>query len=102
MEILVAEDEALVRVRLLAQLKAWGLEPLACEDGDQAWEILQTPQSPKLALIDWMMPGADGPELCRRVRRLEHDRPPLRLDGLTGPLGQAGRRFVMCFIGLQG
>jgi two-component system cell cycle response regulator len=41
------------------------------EDGDLAWEMLQEADAPRLAVLDWMMPGVDGPELCRRVRGSE-------------------------------
>src|SRR4051812_29637418 len=46
----------------------WGYQPLLVRDGREAWEILQREDAPRLALLDWMMPGMDGPELCRRVR----------------------------------
>ncbi len=67
MKILIAEDDPTLRMTLKAILQKWGHEIIVAEDGNQAWKILQT-DSPKLAIFDWMMPGIEGVELCRRVR----------------------------------
>ena len=48
---------------------------LVTADGQAAWEALQLPDAPKLAILDWMMPGLDGPEICRRARDLQRDEP---------------------------
>lgn len=67
MKILVAEDDSASRMTLEAILKKWGHEILVAEDGNRAWNILQA-DNPKLAILDWMMPGMEGIELCRRIR----------------------------------
>ncbi len=69
MKILVAEDNDTVRVVLKAALSAWGHEVVECTDGTQAWQGLQGQDAPRLAILDWMMPGVDGPEICRRLRK---------------------------------
>ena len=50
-------------------LKSWGHDVIVACDGEQAWDCLQAESAPKLVLLDWMMAGVDGIELCRRVRR---------------------------------
>lgn len=72
MKILIAEDEALMRTRVEAQLKAWDFDVVSCADCQQAWDILSSEDSPRLALLDWMMPGADSVDLCRAIRELNH------------------------------
>jgi diguanylate cyclase (GGDEF)-like protein len=68
MRILVAEDD-LVTARLLrALLDSWGFEVVTVTDGISALAVLQTADAPRLAILDWMMPGLDGPEVCRRAR----------------------------------
>ncbi len=69
MKILIAEDNAFSRTLLKKALTKAGYDVLAAENGDGAWEILQQPDRPRLALIDWMMPGLSGIELCRRIRQ---------------------------------
>lgn len=76
MKILIAEDDLTSRNILLAALKQHGHEALATENGREAWEALQRPDAPKLAILDWVMPEMDGPEVVRRVRGLPTDRPP--------------------------
>ncbi len=72
--VLVAEDDAVFRRVLERQLKNWGYEAIVVQDGTEAWEILQQPNSPELLILDWMMPGIDGLELCRRIREKQEDR----------------------------
>jgi two-component system cell cycle response regulator len=68
MRILIAEDD-LVTARLLrALLDSWGFEVVTVTDGISALAVLQTPDAPRLAILDWMMPGLDGPDVCRRAR----------------------------------
>jgi diguanylate cyclase (GGDEF)-like protein len=67
--VLIAEDEAVSRVRLQALLTKWGYTVIVARDGLEAWDLLQRPDAPPLAVIDWMMPGLDGTELCRRIRQ---------------------------------
>jgi len=67
--ILIAEDDVVSRRLLQDQLRKAGHEILVTEDGQRAWEALQAPDAPRLALIDWMMPGIDGLELCRLARK---------------------------------
>jgi diguanylate cyclase (GGDEF)-like protein len=69
MKILVAEDNADFRFGLQHVLKGWGYEVVPVADGVGAWQRLQEPDGPKIALLDWLMPGLDGPEVCREVRR---------------------------------
>ena len=76
MKILIAEDDFTSRSILLAVLKKHGHEVLATENGRDAWDALQRPDAPSLAILDWMMPEMDGPEVVRRVRSLQTDRPP--------------------------
>lgn len=76
MKILIAEDDFTSRSILLAVLKKHGHEVLATENGMDAWDVLQRPDAPRLVILDWMMPGMAGPEVVRRVRGLQTDRPP--------------------------
>jgi len=69
MKVLVAEDSLLYQRLLLGCLGDWGFEPLPVKDGAHAWDVLQRPDSPKLALLGWVLPGIDGLELCRRLRK---------------------------------
>jgi sigma-B regulation protein RsbU (phosphoserine phosphatase) len=65
--ILVAEDEPVSRLMLARLLQSLDHEVLTADDGMSAWTLMQSAQ-PQLAIVDWLMPGLDGPELCRRVR----------------------------------
>lgn len=68
MRILIAEDD-LVSSRVLAiTLTNWGHDVVITDNGLEAWAVLQQGNAPRLAIIDWMMPGLDGPEICRRIR----------------------------------
>jgi len=69
MRILVADDNQISRRLLEAALRKWDYEVVVATDGNEAWEILSKPNAPRLAILDWMMPGLSGPELCRRVRQ---------------------------------
>ena len=68
MRILIAEDDAISRRLLQAALVKWGYEVIVTTNGDEAWQALQEPDAPSLAILDWLMPGQDGVELCRRAR----------------------------------
>jgi two-component system, cell cycle response regulator len=69
MRILIAEDDLVSRRLLEAKLVKWGYDVVSASDGDEAWMALKAPDAPRIAILDWMMPGADGVELCRRVRK---------------------------------
>lgn len=69
MKVLVADDEK-VSLRLLeSSLRRWGYDVVVAKDGLEASQVLLSPDSPKLAVLDWMMPGLDGIQLCQEVRR---------------------------------
>lgn len=68
MKVLIADDDIISRRILESSLKNNGYEVINAADGNEAWEILQKEESPRLAIIDWMMPGLDGIEICKRVR----------------------------------
>lgn len=68
LKILIAEDNPVSRRVLETNLIKWGHEVVCANDGTGAWDLLQASDAPTLAILDWMMPGIDGVELCRRVR----------------------------------
>ncbi len=68
MTILIAEDDPISRRLLETVLRKWGYDVVVAQDGEQAWRILEAAESPRLAIVDWMMPAMDGIEVCRRVR----------------------------------
>jgi two-component system cell cycle response regulator len=68
--VLVAEDDPVTRRILEVRLRNWNYEVVAVDSGFQAWEVIQANEAPELLLLDWMMPGIDGTELCRRTRAL--------------------------------
>ena len=68
MKILIAEDNPTFRRLLKETLTIWGYEVVVAENGLDALEILQSGDPPRLALLDWMMPGMVGVDVCRKVR----------------------------------
>lgn len=68
MRILIAEDSGPSRLALEKTLTNWGYEVIPCRDGNDAWKALQNEDAPRLAILDWMMPGFSGPEICRMLR----------------------------------
>ncbi len=82
MKILVAEDDVTSRFMIRTFLGKWGYEVISASDGEEAWTVLQEPEAPQMAILDWMMPGMDGISLCRKLR--EQKRPdPLYIILLT-------------------
>jgi phosphoserine phosphatase RsbU/P len=74
--VVIAEDDAVSRSILETLLRKWGYEVTTTLDGEAAWAALQEPDAPSLAILDIMMPGLDGLELCRRLRRKVSAIPP--------------------------
>jgi diguanylate cyclase (GGDEF)-like protein len=69
MRILIADDSLLSRRLLEETLRSWSFDVVSACDGAEAWDILSGPDAPSIAILDWMMPGYTGPELCRLVRQ---------------------------------
>lgn len=88
MRILIADDNNFYRRALQLTLEEWGYEVVAAANGMAAWDVLSGPTPPKLAVLDWMMPGLDGPEVCRRLRGL-HRNEPTYVILLTSKSGKA-------------
>ena len=68
MKILIAEDNMTTRRILETILVKWNYDVISACDGNEAWEKLQEKDPPKLIILDWMMPGINGVEICRRLR----------------------------------
>jgi len=68
MRALVADDDRATALRLARTLQRWGIDVLTARDGTEAWEMLQKDAAISFAILDWVMPGVDGPDLCRRIR----------------------------------
>ena len=83
MNILIAEDEAIACRLLEATLLAWQHEVVVCSNGRDALDQLSQDDGPPLAILDWMMPGLDGPDVCREVRQTLRSGPPRYLILLT-------------------
>jgi len=71
MNILIAEDDAPTRKMLRSMLSEWGYSVTEACDGNEAWRILSEAEHPQLVVLDWMMPGIEGPEIVRRLRENE-------------------------------
>jgi two-component system, cell cycle response regulator len=67
--ILIAEDDPVSRRVLQTFLLKWGYEVIVAEDGNEALAILERQDFPRLAVLDWMMPGLEGTEVCERIRK---------------------------------
>src|ERR1035437_7441439 len=76
MKILIADDDVTSRLVLEGVLKKHGHEVVVTVDGTEAWGAMQRPDAPRLAIIDWVMPGPAGVDGCRRVRSRQSDQPP--------------------------
>jgi sigma-B regulation protein RsbU (phosphoserine phosphatase) len=68
MRVLLADDDAGYRLLVKSALIKWGYQPVLASDGTMAWNLLQSADAPPLAILDWIMPGLSGLELCRRLR----------------------------------
>ena len=76
MKALIADDDPINRLLLQRCLWQWGYEAVVVADGAKAWDALSAPEAPRLAILDWEMPGLSGPELCRKVREAPSVRSP--------------------------
>ncbi len=72
MRVLIAEDEPISRKMLENALNSWGYEVVVTRNGQEAWKVLSRNDRPNLVILDWMMPGADGVEICRWLRSCNH------------------------------
>jgi DNA-binding response OmpR family regulator len=68
MKLLIADDDIFFR-KLLKQTLASDYDIILAEDGNEAWTTLQQEDAPQLAILDWVMPGMSGPQVCRKVRQ---------------------------------
>lgn len=86
-KILLAEDSAVYRHLISGHLREWGFDLQIAKNGAAAWEVLQAPDAPRLALLDWDLPEIEGIELCRRIRKAQ---------------AQSGYTYIMLLTGKDG
>ena len=68
MKVLIADDDAVCRAMVESTLQKWEYQTIVASDGAEAWKALQGENPPPVAILDWVMPRMDGPEVCRRIR----------------------------------
>jgi diguanylate cyclase (GGDEF)-like protein len=74
MHVLIADDNRDAASSLAALVRTWGFEPVTVHDGSAALAALESPNAAPLAVLDWAMPGANGIDVCRELRKIA-DRP---------------------------
>ncbi|ETR72876.1 MAG: Response regulator receiver sensor signal transduction histidine kinase [Candidatus Magnetoglobus multicellularis str. Araruama] len=67
-KVLIADDRATTRYMLKKNISEWGYEVIEAIDGNEAWTILQSKPNPRIAILDWVMPGMDGVEICKKLQ----------------------------------
>ncbi len=72
--VLIADDSVVSRHLLDATLRKWGYDVVVVCDGIEAWKQLQKADAPSIAILDWVMPGLTGPEVCHLVRKRGRER----------------------------
>lgn len=75
MQILIADDDITSRTMLAAVLKKSGYDVVETANGAEAWEVMQHPDAPRMAILDWIMPNLDGLEVVRLLRAQERNHP---------------------------
>jgi DNA-binding response OmpR family regulator len=75
MRILIAEDDPVSSLILVNNLRKWGHEVVVTKNGLEAYQAMLEDDGPKLAILDWMMPGLTGVDVCRTLRREAATRP---------------------------
>ena len=71
MKVLIAEVNAFSRKLLVKTLEKSSYQTVIAEDGEQAMAVMQSAAAPLLVLLDWMMPGLSGIEVCEKIRSLD-------------------------------
>ena len=74
MRILVVDDDSVTRLALESLFSRRGFEVLAATDGEKGYELLAQEDAPRIAVVDWALPGMSGLELCRKLRDLDRTR----------------------------
>src|SRR5260370_28318478 len=88
MQALVVDDSAVYRKLIGDHLRSWGFGVTLAETGSEAWRILEQPDSPKLVLLDWVLPDLDGIEVCQRIRQAGSSGPYVYVILLTSKEGR--------------
>jgi diguanylate cyclase (GGDEF)-like protein len=88
MQALVVDDSAVYRKLIGDHLRSWSFGVTLAETGSEAWKILEQPDSPKLVLLDWVLPDLDGIELCQRIRQAGSSGPYVYVILLTSNEGR--------------
>ncbi len=83
MKILIADDDPVTLHMVVSRLRQWGHEVTSCTDGEAAWNIMEAGTIPDVVILDWMMPGINGPDLCVKIRA-RTDCPYVYIVLLTG------------------
>jgi diguanylate cyclase (GGDEF)-like protein len=73
MKVLIAEDDPVSRRQLAALLRKWGHDLVETSDGTEALAALRDPAGPRIAILDWQMPGVDGLQVCKALRQAEQE-----------------------------
>jgi phosphoserine phosphatase RsbU/P len=71
MRVVIVEDDRVTARSLTGLAASWGYETVVAPDGESALRIIAEETAPHLVLLDWMLPGMNGPEVCRRIRSLQ-------------------------------
>jgi len=71
MKVLIVDDEKMVLNILATLIKEWDYEVILAINGEEAWELLQEIDEPLILLVDWIMSGMDGLELCKKIKKSE-------------------------------
>lgn len=95
MKVLVVDDSLIYRKLIRDCLQDWGLVSIESETGAEAWQVLQQSDSPKLVILDWVLPDIDGIELCQRIRNAAAARPYVYVILLTGKDGRKNMLTAM-------
>jgi sigma-B regulation protein RsbU (phosphoserine phosphatase) len=73
MKVLIAEDEDSCAMALKLITEQAGYDAVMARDGNEAWSELQRDDAPRLVILDWMMAGMSGLEVCRKLRKTDGD-----------------------------
>ena len=87
LKVLISDDDAPTRILLRAAISQWNYDVVETKNGEEAWDILQQENAPRLLILDWLMPKLDGIELCTRIKRVLADKPYIYIILLTQQSG---------------